>query len=437
MLSRFKENIAPHIADKKPLIVAVSGGPDSMCLLHLLLKSVPRDHIIVGHFDHMIRKESGQDALFVADYCNRNGIACIIAQADIPLLAKKNKRSLEEMARIERYTFLRQLKHEYHASLVLTAHHRDDTVETILLHLIRGSGLQGFAGLQEKHQDILRPLLGYSKEELLRYCEKHQIPNRLDKTNLKPNTTRNMLRLKILPLLRGLNPNLEETLLRTATQMKDLQEFLATEAGQLRRQKKNILSQAVFKKIPAALQREVLRQLYSAHYGSTDDLTFHTIERARQFVTQAKSGKTIPFGTAAQFTQEHGTVRLVTKKKTADPSPKKALLVPGITRFGPYTITVKRLSALPSKPGVYFSTSKSLWVRTWQQGDRFRPLGMRGDKKLQDFFTDEKIPLSLRASLPLIVDRADKIVCVYNRRIDDRVKVSPGGTDIFSITIRP
>lgn len=228
-ISLVKAALKKHVASG-PVVIATSGGPDSMFLLHHCRKLLKREQIVVAHFNHQIRKESSKDARLVESYCLKNRLIFVQGQKDIPALLKGKKGSMEEVARKERYAFLRRIKAQTKADYILTGHHADDQVETILLHFVRGSGLHGLTGLQEAHDDILRPLLNYSKQDILSYCRKCKIPYRIDTTNLKANTSRNLLRLKIIPLLKKINPNFEKTLLQNSLQFRDIEDFLKKEA---------------------------------------------------------------------------------------------------------------------------------------------------------------------------------------------------------------
>lgn len=237
-LSFVQETLKKHIADSH-VVVAVSGGPDSMFLLYVCQKTLKREQIVVAHFDHQIRKYSYKDAQLVEDYCSKNRLIFVQGTKDIQALLKKKKGSLEEVARTERYAFLRKIKSQCQAKYILVAHHRDDNVETMLLHFFRGSGLHGLTGLQELNADILRPLLGCSKKEILAYCKKNKVPFAVDKTNLQANTSRNMIRLKIIPLIKKINPGFDETLLQNSLQFRDIEDFLKKEARQFLNQEKD------------------------------------------------------------------------------------------------------------------------------------------------------------------------------------------------------
>ncbi len=228
-LLALKAKLSQYIQES-PVVVAVSGGPDSMFLLWLCQKFLKKEQIIVAHFEHGIRKESNQDALLVHDYCLKHELTFVMESADIPTLAKQKGLSVETCGREARYLFLRSIKIQYKGRYILVAHHRDDQVETILLHFFRGSGIQGLSGMPEKQNDILRPLLEVEKKEILTYCKKHRIPYTIDKTNLQSTGSRNLIRLEILPLIRKINPHFEDTMLQNMIQYRDIAEYIEQEA---------------------------------------------------------------------------------------------------------------------------------------------------------------------------------------------------------------
>lgn len=200
-----------------PVIIAVSGGVDSMVLLHCALNTLPRESITVAHFDHKIRSEaSGGDKRFVEEFCYAHHVKCITKSEDIVRLAQQHKQGIEAMGRKRRYEFLSEIAQNYDSVTILTAHHLDDRIETALFHLIRGTKFRGIHALRFHDTQILhphhapvsiaRPMLGVSKSEILSYAETHQVPYREDSTNNDVTYTRNFIRNNILPQFEVINP---------------------------------------------------------------------------------------------------------------------------------------------------------------------------------------------------------------------------------------
>ena len=201
------------------VLCAVSGGADSVCLLHLLKGQAEAADfsLTAAHFDHGLRGEdSRRDAAFVAQLCRDWGVPCVTGSGDVAVEAGRRGAGLEETARDLRYAFLEEAADAVDADVIATAHNAGDNVETLLLHLIRGSGLQGLAGIPPRRGRLVRPLLATSRAEITAYLEAHGLPHVEDASNADPAFARNKLRHQVLPLLRDLNPRLEESAVEEA-----------------------------------------------------------------------------------------------------------------------------------------------------------------------------------------------------------------------------
>ena len=220
---------APERGEK--LLCAVSGGADSMCLLHLLVSG--GWDVTAAHFEHGVRgAESLRDAAFVEDWCRDNGVPCVVGHGDAPGYAEEHGLSLEEAARELRYDFLLAKARELGADRVLTAHTMDDSAETLLFNLTRGSGAAGLRGIPRARGSILRPLLRVSRAEIEAYLEKNAVPHVEDSTNRGDDYTRNLLRHQVVPLLREINPRFSEAAARTAELVGRDEDFLDGMAGE-------------------------------------------------------------------------------------------------------------------------------------------------------------------------------------------------------------
>ncbi|EKE26822.1 MAG: tRNA(Ile)-lysidine synthetase [uncultured bacterium (gcode 4)] len=208
-----KDFFNKHWIIKKNIIVAFSWWSDSVYLLKEILKFKEKDTIIVWHFNHNLRnEESKRDEKFVIDFCKKNNLKCEIWEADIKKISEKKKIWIEEAARIERYVFLRWLKEKYQASYILTAHHIDDKVETFILNLIRWSKLKWLISIEEKNNDLLRPILNVNKNEILENLKNEKIDYMNDSSNLDDSYLRNHIRLNIAPNFWKINPQYQKTL---------------------------------------------------------------------------------------------------------------------------------------------------------------------------------------------------------------------------------
>ncbi|MCD8052367.1 MAG: tRNA lysidine(34) synthetase TilS [Clostridiales bacterium] len=215
----------------EPVLAAVSGGGDSMCLLHLLWREGYA--VQAATYDHGIRPQSAQDAAFVESWCRAHDIPCHVERGDVPRWAKEQGLGLEEAARALRYAFLRETAQKVGAAKIATAHNADDNAETLLLHLLRGSGLNGLGGIPPVRGNLIRPLLTTSRAEIDAYLERWDIPHVEDSTNADTTYRRNYLRHEVLPLLKAQNPNLLEGLSRTMRGLRQDSDYLEQQAAEI------------------------------------------------------------------------------------------------------------------------------------------------------------------------------------------------------------
>lgn len=273
-----------HITPDDALIVACSGGPDSMFLVSEALALHPRDHIVVAHFNHHLRwAESSRDELFVKDFCEENNLTAHFGWADIESIARETKKWVEEAARTERYTFLEKVRQEYRAKYILTGHHLDDTIETLLFNFIRGTKLGGLTGIPELNGTILRPLLHIPKSEILTRLQERNIPHCVDSTNMDDRYLRNHLRLNVISEFERINPEYRKNLDAFMGYMSELRAHLDTEV-------RTFLSDADsfsvpdFQKLSTFLQREVIRYLYEQANNGTIGLSEGNIAEVIRFI---------------------------------------------------------------------------------------------------------------------------------------------------------
>lgn len=229
-----KENHLLHSGDK--VIVALSGGADSVCLLHLLISLKEEYDLTVSaaHFHHGIRgEEADRDADFVRALCQKRDVDLYFDQADVPAIAAQTGESMELIGRKLRYRFLEEVARD--GKMIATAHHSGDNAETVLWNLTRGSGIGGLAGIPVQRDNIIRPLLNCTREEIEAYCRKHDLCYVTDSTNLSDDYTRNKLRHRVMPVLRELNPRVEESIGKTALLMREAEDYLdKISAGELK-----------------------------------------------------------------------------------------------------------------------------------------------------------------------------------------------------------
>ena len=265
-----------------PVLAAVSGGLDSMCLLHLLATWGRERNLNVAaaHFNHQLRgAESDRDERFVRDWCGAHEIPFVSGRGDVRALAARKRLSLEEAAREARYAFLNQQKTALGCRCVLTAHHADDNAETMLLNLLRGTGLRGLTGIPPERENLLRPFLQVTRQELADYAGAHDVPYVEDSTNRMDDAARNVLRHQVLPVLRQLNPRAVENMSRAAELLRQDEEALDAAAERLLEKAEISPGQEAILPLDAlvgqaeAVTGRAVRQLLSRVCGHRKDLT--------------------------------------------------------------------------------------------------------------------------------------------------------------------
>lgn len=261
------------VSSKDTVIVACSGGPDSMYLLSETIKIHPKEKIIVAHFNHSLRgAESDGDEQFLRDFCEKNGLILESTKRDIGEISKSTKKGIEETARIERYAFLESIREKYKSEHIFTAHHLGDSVETLMFNLIRGTKINGLTGIPEKNGHILRPLLGIDKKDILNELEKENTPYRIDSTNAEDIYLRNHLRLNIIPEFERVNPEYRKNMASFMAYMTELQAFIDTQVQVFLRGEFSFMVED-FQILSPFLQREVIRSLYARANNGTIGLS--------------------------------------------------------------------------------------------------------------------------------------------------------------------
>ncbi|MFC1600280.1 tRNA lysidine(34) synthetase TilS [Patescibacteria group bacterium] len=399
------------------VVLALSGGPDSVYLLHKLRNQ--RCEIIAAHFNHKLRgRDSDLDQEFCKKLCKKLKIDFETEEFEVKKYAKSKKMNLEEASRDKRYEFLRKIKEKHNAKYIVTAHHADDNLETFLMNFLRGAGLNGLKSMQTLNNDLLRPILTISKQEILKYLKRYKFKYRIDKTNIDPKLTRNKLRLEVIPTLKEIQPTLIDVFNRNVENLNEINEFIENEA---KNNSKNLI-----------LRRTYIVKLYKEAHSSTKGLTQATVNRCLNL----KTGKKVPFGPKLYLTITKGELLIIPRNKPKSIR-KKKLAIPGKTSN--LTIQLKINSPKDLKKGIFLDYSKlklPLYVRGKKHGDRFSPYGLKGTKKIQDFFTDKKVPNHLRNQIPLIVDKNDKIVAIPEFTIDNTYKIQPKTSKYLEISVK-
>jgi tRNA(Ile)-lysidine synthase len=454
------------ISRRQKLVVAVSGGPDSVCLLHILMKLQKELDIKLhmAHLNHQLRgAESDADARYVIELAGRLNIPATVEQRDVKAYQAERHASVEEAAREVRYTFLAEVARSVGAERVAVGHTSDDHVETILMHLIRGSGTRGLKGLQSVSQwqssgvslAIIRPLLEVSREETADYCRQYSLNPCTDESNISLVPFRNRIRHQLLPQLQNYNPQVVEALLRTARLAADDLAFIDSEVArqwrEIARKQGNavILNKKSFLDLPVALKRHLLRNSIEEMLGNLKDIEARHIEELMDALDKP-AGKKISLPDGLTFTVEYDRYLLSSDSAALSPFPilkgEFNLNIPGKTSVSGWDVE----AAIVDSSGMkmegekangftacfdYDKAGSKLTVRRRQPGDRFQPLGMSQAKKLNEFMIDTRIPQAWRQRIP-IVSSPEQILWVVGYRIDERAKVSPTTKKILRLEFK-
>lgn len=449
-----RQAIARHrmLAGGERVVVAVSGGVDSMVLLHVLagLRAPLRLHLHAAHLDHGLRgAEGARDAAAAAAWAERLGIELTVARAG-PL--DRRGGSLQRAARAARYAFLEGLADRQGADRIAVGHTRDDLAETLLLNLVRGAGLRGLAGIPPVRGRIIRPLLEASREQIVAHATAHGVPWVEDASNRSDAYRRNRIRRDLIPLLATYNPRIREVLARAAGLLRAEEEFLdglARDAlralARPRAAGEAALGGFGLARLDPVLRRRVLRGAAEALPGRPL-LAFHHAAALEAWAAAGpRPGRCASLRRVTAWWEGED---LVLAPPVPVPPAGAVPLPLGIpTRAAPFAATflasAAEWGAVGPPPAVAgeawldaATASDGLAVRAWRSGDRFRPLGLPGTKKLQDFFVDAKVPRAARARVPLVVS-GDRILWVVGHRIDDRAKVTAGTRRVIHLTARP
>ena len=433
MWSKVERYIEKHklLNTNELYLVALSGGADSVALLLLLKNAGFNVHAAHCNF-HLRGDESDRDEAFCVELCQRLGVELHRAHFDTREYAELHKVSIEMAARELRYKWFEQLRQDIGAAGICVAHHRDDSVETVLLNLVRGTGLRGLTGIQPRNGHILRPLLCVSRAEIEAFLAEKGQKYVTDSTNLEADVQRNIIRLEVLPLLRKLNPAVAENIQRTAENLAEAQLVLNVAIASIN--SSNVLNLSDLKK-----------------YGSSEYLAFEWLKKygfngdqVRQ-ILDADTGKIVSSSTGYDVLKDRGRLIVEPALEPFNPVriPEEGTYVLGgpSIEFGGKTtenntIRVRKKPVYVSKEPYVATLDASkvrfpLTVRRVEEGDWMQPYGMKGRKLLSDLMTDLKMSAFEKRRQLVVVDAKGAVLWLVGRRIAAFVSVSDATTAVF------
>lgn len=417
--------------------VAVSGGIDSMCLLHYLnsIKQNLDCEIIAINVDHSIRSNSKNDSDFVKDYCQNNQINFHTFKVDAVAFTKEHKLSLEEGARVCRYNVFDGLIKKKIVDKIAIAHHKQDQVETILLNIFRGSGLKGASGIEYQNGGYIRPMLDVDKSEILSYASLNEIPFVEDETNLDTNYSRNFLRQQIIPEIKSHWNNFENNMIAFSKICKRDDEYINSTISF-----DNIIIDDNIVKVPlnmfalniSAIARIVRKSL--EHLNALKDMEQKHINLIIALAKESENGTKINLPNKIVVTKEYDYMTFCIKKSKIQTKTQQFLI--GKQHLLGFETEIKKVKKinLENTNTLYFDLDKipasAIW-RTKLSGDMFTKFG-GGTKKLKDYLIDKKIPTRIRNDLPLLVN-GNEVLIIYGVEISDKIKVDENTKKICSI----
>ena len=419
------------LAPPARVLALLSGGADSVCLVHALARHLGPDRVEALHVHHGLRAAADADESFCRELCEALGVRLHVERVDVDRAG-----SLEARAREARYAAAESVRRREGLDLVATGHTASDQVETVLYRLATSPGRRALLGMAPLRDRIVRPLLEVSGADTRAYCRDAGLAWREDESNQDPTPARNRLRLDVIPALREIHPAVEANVLATAAQLRDEQEILdrAVDDALVRAGAGGhppTVEVARLSSEPPALRRLILQRLAESAAGEPLPLGPDRMREIERLAERGGSGAA-ELGGGVRAVAEYGVVRFL-RDPDAPPPAAAALPVPGNCRFGAWEVRAEP-GPLPAAGDVGSleeavldagRLGETLTVRAWREGDRMQPLGLGGTKSLQDLFSDRKVPRSLRRSLPVVVS-GDEIAWVAGVAVSDVFKVDEG-----------
>ena len=430
------------------ILVALSGGPDSVFLLHFLNKYSNKFKISLAaiHINHGLRgKAASSDENFCKILTKKLGVRFYFVKRNVKALAKKLKVSIEEAGRLIRYEEFEKLSAKEGFTKIATAHIADDNAETVLLNLIKGTGLNGISGIPYSRGKIIRPLFVLTKEEIVQYLKFYKINYRTDLTNLQSDYERNFLRNEIIPLIKKrLNPSLESTLLKSSAVFKEINNFvkkkLKDEIDNLILKKDDTLSILLsnLKNIESELRGEAIRLVFEKEYKI--QLSFDEVKKIFSLI-EKQPGRSINLQGKLKVVRERNELVVVNQKKDVKLEPL-VISSGDSVRVNDKLISIKEVTTkekqFDSDKNIEFingdKTKSKFMLRRWQPGDRFIPLGMKGSKKVSDFLSEQKLSTYNKKD-QMILTNDNRIVWIIGLRLDNRFRITPQTKKIYELCI--
>lgn len=439
MIEKFTRNVEENnlFSVENKILIAVSGGVDSMVLLHLFEKSDFNYGVI--HCNFQLRgDESDEDEKFVRSQTEMHGVPAHIKKFDTREYAKLGGISIEMAARELRYEYFEETRKKYQYTFVATAHHQDDVIETFFLNLSRKTGIKGLTGIKEKSGNIIRPLLFANRKEIVKYAWENDLQYREDSSNREIVFQRNFIRHKILPLFAELNPAFNKNVLASIQNLRETENvysgFMQSEIQKVVQEKENELTIEIQKLLQTPFAKIIMFEILN-QYNFNATVINEVFEGLN-----AESGK-------QYFSKTHRLVKdrefLFLSELAKSEERNYYVEEDDIELFEPFDIVIQKTKIQDFKMDVspktacidYDLIQFPLLIRKWRKGDYFQPLGMDGFKKVSDYLIDEKIPLHEKENIWLLCF-GKKIIWIMGYRLDNRFKITSETKRVLKIELK-
>ena len=449
-----RENL---IEKNDKILIALSGGPDSICLLDIMIKLKDEYNLTLyaAHLNHRIRGiDAQEDSLFCQKICKKNNVTFFVKNIDIPELAVQQSRGVEEVARDVRYDMFFDIKNKLGINKIAVAHNLDDQAETMLMKMFRGSGIQGLRGIDYKRKDgIIRPLLDIYKSQINEYCDVNNLNPRIDKTNFESDYSRNKVRLDLIPYIENnYCENIKQILSRTANVIRDDYNYIekvSKEHYELLVKNKSddeiILDLPLLKNTDTAIQKRVIRLAILDIMGNLNNIeNVHIVDSLS--LLEKSDGKIINLPKNLKAYIKNEDYVITTKnQENEEITYEYKIEINGKTVVNEIGLTVTT-SVLPAKDSLALPVSKyikvfdydkivgSLYVRSRKIGDKLSPIGLTGTKKIKDILINKKIPADTKYMFPIISDD-EQILWLLGYRISENYKIDDNTQRVIRIQL--
>lgn len=438
------------------IVLGLSGGPDSICLLHILyrLKEILNIEVYAAHLNHQIRGiEAQKDALYISQICEDLGIMSFVKSIDVPKYCKENALSIEEGARKLRYEMFEEIKQKTKSNKIAIGHNLNDQAETILMRVMRGTGLQGLRGIEYiRDNEIIRPILNIERNEIEEYCDKYELNPRIDKTNLETIYTRNKIRLELIPYMKdNFNPSVIESIVRMSNSLKSDSDYIEHEAQLKFKEVSNLSSDSVeinlqkYVNLHNAIKVRVLRNGIKHILGDTNFVDQRHIEDVIELENENKINKMINLPRGI-FAYRRKNIIILTTKEIVSEDIEFCYNIPsnGFIKIKELnlvletqTMSIDRYKSIKvdkTSKGFDFSKVKGgIVVRSRKQGDKIKLAA--GSKKIKDLFIDLKIPREDRCKIPVVADD-EGILFVGDYKTSENYKVDSKTKEVLKISFK-